>query len=68
MKPRPLEPMLNYTGLAKLLGIGVRTAKRWVSEGVLPAPDLRLRGVVRWHPSTIRAWIERNRSGVANTA
>ena len=58
--------MLNYAGLAEVLGIGLRTAKRWAAEGVLPAPDLRVGRVVRWHPHTIRLWIERNRKGVAN--
>jgi len=63
---RPLEPMLDYAGLAGVLGVGLRTCKRWVAKGTLPAPDLRVGRIVRWHPHTIRLWIKRNRRGVAN--
>lgn len=55
------RPMLGYRELADYLGIGVRTCKRWVAEGEIPAPDLRLRGVVRWHPDTIDRWLVRHR-------
>ena len=53
--------MLGYAGLAEYLGIGIRTAKRWVAEGILPRPDLRMRGVVRWRRETIEAWLVRQK-------
>ena len=55
--------MLNYRELAEHLGIGLRTCKGWVSEGVLPAPDLRLRGIVRWRASTIEKWLSKQAGG-----
>jgi predicted DNA-binding transcriptional regulator AlpA len=68
VKPSPaLEPMLDYAGLAGFLNLGLRTVKRWVAEGTLPAPDLRRGRVVRWYPGTIRLWVERNRKGVVGS-
>ena len=49
----------SYTDVAAFVGLSVRTAKRWTAEGILPPPDLRLRGVVRWKPSTISKWLDK---------
>ena len=51
--------LLSYADVATFVGISLRTCKRWVAEGVLPAPDLRIRGIVRWRPSTIERWVDR---------
>jgi predicted site-specific integrase-resolvase len=51
----------QYADWAAFLGIGLRTAKRWVAEGVLPRPDFRQRGVVRWWPETVERWQTRQR-------
>ena len=52
-----MSTMMGYRSIAAFLGIGLRTAKRWVAEGVLPPPDLRLRGIVRWRPETVQTWL-----------
>ncbi|QNN24114.1 helix-turn-helix domain-containing protein [Planctomycetales bacterium ZRK34] len=51
--------MLTYADLAATLNIGDRTVRRWVAEGTLPPPDLRLRGIVRWRPETIERWLNK---------
>lgn len=48
--------LLGYRELASHLGIGVSTCKRWVANGVLPPPDIRIGGIVRWSPQTIDKW------------
>ncbi|MDM8005327.1 MAG: helix-turn-helix domain-containing protein [Phycisphaerae bacterium] len=58
----PTKPRAwGYKDFADFLGIGVRTAKRWVATGVLPRPDFRRHGVVRWFPETIERWKARQR-------
>lgn len=57
----PTVPMLTYAELAAFLRIGLRTCKRWVGNGTLPAPDLRIGGVVRWHRDTVERWLIRQR-------
>jgi len=52
-------PMLTYRELSDYLGIGLRTCKRWVSEGTLPSPDLRIGRVVRWHRDPVERWLVR---------
>jgi excisionase family DNA binding protein len=58
--------MLSYRDLAAHLAIGERTVKRWTAEGTLPAPDLRLRGIVRWRPATIDRWLARQAARASN--
>ena len=58
--------MLSYRDLAAYLAIGERTVKRWTAEGTLPAPDLRLRGVVRWRPATIDRWLARQAARISD--
>jgi len=55
--------MLTYADLAAMLNMGERTVRRWVAEGVLPPPDLRLRGVIRWRPATIEQWLRQQAKG-----
>ena len=59
--------MLSYRDLAAYLAIGERTVKRWTAEGTLPAPDLRLRGIVRWRPATIDKWLARQAARASNS-
>lgn len=49
--------LMSYADVAVFLGIGVRTCKRWTAEGALPAPDLRVRGIIRWRRATIEGWL-----------
>jgi predicted site-specific integrase-resolvase len=57
--------MMDYRSIAARLRISMRTAKRWVAEGVLPPPDLRLRRIVRWRPETIETWLCRQERNVS---
>ena len=43
--------------VAKVVGISLRTARRWDVEGRLPKP-IRIGSVVRWNISELEKWIE----------
>ena len=53
--PRNIDPLWTFADVAAFCQVGVRTIKRWHSEGKLPAP-IRLGGSVRFDPSDIRQW------------
>lgn len=50
--------MMSIADIARLLGVSPRTIKRWRADGEIPDPDFENRGVVRWRPTTIEAWIK----------
>ena len=49
------ERFLTTEDIAKLLGVGYRTAFRWKAMGILPKP-VRLLGTLRWDPKIIELW------------
>ncbi len=55
----PPEKLLSLKEVCALLSLGERTARRWLTTGAMPAPDVRLAGkLLRWRASTIQNWIE----------
>ena len=52
----PPPELIGADGVAAMLGIGERTARRLDVEGRLPMP-VKLGGSVRWRLSELRAWI-----------
>lgn len=58
--PTPtIEGLLALPDVMRLLRIGERTARRWLSCGKLPAPDFKLQGrFARWKPGTIARFLE----------
>lgn len=54
----PLAPLVaDAKGLAKLLGLGVRTIRTHDAAGKLPMP-LKLGGRVVWRLDELRAWLD----------
>jgi len=54
-----LDALLSLSDVRRVLSIGDRTARRWLSCGKLPAPDFRLAGrYARWKPDTIARFLE----------
>lgn len=51
--------LLDYAGVARLLGVGKSTVRRWTYMGLLQ-PDFRLGNVVRFRPATLDQFIKRN--------
>lgn len=56
--------MMSIADIARHLGVSTRTVKRWRADGEVPDPDFENRGVVRWRPSTIEAWIKKRNTQV----
>ncbi|WP_328591875.1 helix-turn-helix domain-containing protein [Candidatus Frankia alpina] len=60
---RDIEPLLDYTDIAKLAGISPGTVRAYRNSGYLPAPDVQTSPRrSRWKLSTVLAWLE-NRPG-----
>jgi hypothetical protein len=59
--PEPAGPVpsccLDKRGLARYLGLSVRSVDRANALGLLPAPDLVVRRSPRWSPETISRWL-----------
>ncbi len=53
-----LEPLLTASQLADVLNCGVRTLKRWLQEGVAPAPLETPGSRLRWYMPAVKRWIE----------
>lgn len=49
--------LLTADDIARLVRADVRTVRRWVREGELPAP-IRIGGALRWRRATIDKWLE----------
>ena len=43
--------LIDYEGLARLLGVSVPTVKRWKADGEIPF--LKIRGCVRFDPAAV---------------
>jgi excisionase family DNA binding protein len=55
--------LLSIADIARIVGVGDRTVRRWRPEGKLP-PALEFGGLLRWRRATIEAWIaEREEAG-----
>jgi predicted DNA-binding transcriptional regulator AlpA len=51
------DPLLDYAGIAALIGVGTSTVRAYAARGYLPEPDsMPVPDRPRWHRSTIRAW------------
>jgi hypothetical protein len=48
---------LDKRGLARFLGVSVRSLDRANALGLLPAPDLVVGRSPRWSPDTISRWL-----------
>ena len=61
---RPLQPLLKEQEVAEILCVSVRTLQEWRQTGHGP-PFLKLskrkRGVVRYDPADVRAYVVRRR-------
>ena len=53
-----LEPLLTARQVCRLLAVGERTLRRWVSSGRFPQPDVRIKKTIRWKRQTLRDVIE----------
>jgi predicted DNA-binding transcriptional regulator AlpA len=53
----PPPELIGADGVAAMLGIGERTARRLDVEGRLPMP-VKIGGSVRWRLSELRDWID----------
>jgi excisionase family DNA binding protein len=53
------RPLMDYGKVAELLSVSIRTCRRWVGDGTLPAPDIKRGAVVRWRVETIEKWVAR---------
>jgi prophage regulatory protein len=49
--------LIDATGLARLLGLSLRTVRRLDCSGKLPRP-VRIGGAVRWRVEEVTAWLE----------
>lgn len=49
--------MLKPEDVAGMLNIGQRTLWRWLAQGLIPQPDLRMERTIRWRPATIDKWL-----------
>jgi len=49
--------LIDATGLAKLLGLSLRTVRRLDCSGKLPRP-VRIGGAVRWRVEEVTAWLD----------
>lgn len=55
----PPEKLYSIRDISKLISVGERTLRRWLSCGGFPKPDVRLRGkLLRWRRSTVDAWVQ----------
>lgn len=46
--------------IADLLGVTTRTTTRWLAEGRMPPPDVRINArVIRWKVSSVREFLEK---------
>ncbi len=50
--------LLTARDVADVLGVDVRTVRRWREAGKLPAPLTLGDSVLRWHPEDVDAWLE----------
>jgi prophage regulatory protein len=58
LNAEPIAPLVaDAKGLAKLLGLGVRTIRTHDAAGKLPQP-VKLGGRVVWRLDEIRAWLD----------
>lgn len=56
--PKSPERLVNIDELAEQLGLSKATLYRWRSTGYDMPKGIKIGGHVRWHQSTIDAWIE----------
>lgn len=47
----------------RIIGIGRRTAQRWIAAGSFPRPDLVLGGINFWKRETVMDWLEKKTAG-----
>lgn len=64
-EPRPRDralELLDFEDLHRLLKIAPRTARNWISAGIVP-PPIKVgpgrRKLLRWRRAEIEAWIEK---------
>ena len=48
--------LLSIADIARILGIGERSVRRWRSEGALP-PAIEIGGLLRWRREVVEVWI-----------
>lgn len=53
-----IDTLINFKQMCKIISTPGRTARRWISAGKLPPPDVRIGRAIRWRVSTIRQFIE----------
>jgi predicted DNA-binding transcriptional regulator AlpA len=58
MGPQVHRSYLTAQALAELLDCDVRTLRRWVHEGLVPAPIQIGVSAKRWDPDVVEAWLQ----------
>jgi len=53
-----VDGLWDVNHVAAYLAVSTRTAWRWVSEGRIPEPDVRIGKTTRWRPQTVIDFIE----------
>ncbi len=58
----PIEPLWRAKEVSQYLNVSQATLSRWRRERVGP-PFLQVRGVARYNPSSVRAWVCQQENG-----
>lgn len=56
----PSKKLVSVKEVSDILGVTTAAVYKWIKEGAIPSP-IRIggkRGILRWHPETINAWLE----------
>lgn len=53
------DGLLDYAGVARALGVGRSTVRRWVYAGQL-SPDFMMGNIVRFSPATVQKFVRQN--------
>ncbi len=62
-QPLDAEPLTDTNGAAQYLKIPAKTLQKWRSTGYANIPYVKIGRKVRYRPSDLRAFIERNLVG-----
>ena len=55
-----LDRLLPVRRVCEILAVSDRGLRRWIHQGLVPHPDVKIGRNLRWRESTIRAIVEGN--------